>query len=269
MDINLKKEIGNSNILRITLLFFAVSSTLVIIAAFLFVTNDITLFSESGDTLFKFFIVILLVSSIFLDYIVISVFFRSNVLSKISMFADNRLGAATPALAARANNSIVECSKIFKGSGIKTYLFRQHIVRVGDNGLLVRKEFKASNVSGLIIALIDKKINFNGKALLFDSITYEKMINLSEYGANSSAVSGFNSYFSSKEMEEQICSNNVLNAINQIKSAYNKNICISFMNNTVCIIVEGEKLQSNFNDENVMKIIEQTKSIMNLYNALS
>lgn len=265
---DLKKEISNLNILRIILLFFAVSFALFLIGFFLSATSDITFFSESGDTLFKFFMVISLVSSNFLVYIAISVFFRNNVLSKISMFADNRLGVLSYGLYGKANKVIFERPKIFKDSSAKTYLYRRCIVGIASSGFIVSKEFKSSNVSGLIITLKDEKFHFYGDGVILDSMIYENIIDFSEYRANSSTISNFSSYFSNREMEEKIRSSNVLNAINQIKSAYNKNICISFMDDTVYIIIEGEKLQSNFNDENVMKLIEQTKSIMSLYDAL-
>lgn len=265
---DLKKEISNLNVLKIIFLFSGVSFILFLIVFFLSATNGITFFSESGDTLFKFSIVAILVLSIFFDYFVIRNFFRTRVLLKISAYADRRLGVLSYGLYGKANKVNFERPKIFKDSSVKTYLYRKCIVGIDNSGLLVSKEFKSSNASGLIITLIDEKFHFYGNAVILDSMIYEKIIDFSEYGTNSSAISGFSSYFSNKEVEEKICSSNVLNAINQIKSAYNKNICISFMDNTVYIIIEGEKLQLKFDDENVMRLIEQTKSIMSLYDAL-
>lgn len=265
---DLKKEISNLNVLKIIFLFSAVSFILFLIVIFLSATSGITLFSESGDTLLKFSIVAILVLTIFFDYFAIKIFFRTRVLLKISTYADRRLGVLSYGLYGKANKVNFERPKIFKDSSAKTYLYRKCIVGIANSGFIVSKEFKSSNVSGLIITLKDEKFHFYGDGVILDSMIYENIIDFSEYRANSSTISNFSSYFSNREMEEKIRSSNVLNAINQIKSAYNKNICISFMDDTVYIIIEGEKLQSNFNDENVMKLIEQTKSIMSLYDAL-
>lgn len=216
---------------------------------------------------------------------------NNDILTKIFNSIDSRIRLASFKLFYRFKEGILE--DIMKKSSIpygdiQAAVSKKTLFLKFDNNIdffmsefrIIKRfrDFINSEFKGMIAVFTDKNLNFNGKALFLDKSLYEKgkaasfyseYDSSAQYSINNDVIkNNFHIYFSNAEMADKICKDNVIDAIVQIKTVYNKNLSISFADDKIYIIVEKEETKLKTNEKDFENYMNKIKLLVNLYDSL-
>lgn len=243
-----------------------------------------TVLSDEAISIIKLgvFILVLLIP---LEIYILNKVVKNSIIVSIGTSADSRIGNALYSTYFSARKIDIDDSFIFYNSVNRLNMSRRVTLRLGKSTAIVRAEFTSSSSNtyskiekfkGIIIAFSDVDFNFGGKAIFWGNNIYERNRILSYHGTNNSqinfntnsTINGFYTYFSDAETEKRLCNDNILNAIWQIKNAFNKEISVSFNDDIVYIVVENEEFYVNTDSSSVMREKNIMQSVVKLYDSL-